>query len=77
MIDRSRVLGIAGLAAVLCAGAAWISLHSAQAAQPPAQSAAPAAVPPLAPAETIHDDPTVAPDPNQSADSNISLPSDI
>jgi hypothetical protein len=75
MTHRSRALAIIGAVAVVCAGAAWITLHAAERA-PPAGPAAPV-VPPLPGAETIHDDPTVAPDPKQSADNNVSLPADI
>jgi hypothetical protein len=78
MIDR-RVLGVAGAVAVVCAGVAWITLHAAErgGGPPPPAPSAPAVVAPLPGADTIHDDPTVAPDPKESADNNVSLPADI
>jgi hypothetical protein len=87
MRSRSKALIVAG---VLVAGAALAFFllssveraHAAGAARLPApQPALPppprGALPPLPGAETIPDDPTVAPDPNQSADHNVSLPADI
>jgi hypothetical protein len=67
-----RTVGILTLVLALGAGAAWVSLHAAE-----APAAPPAALPPLPDAGTIKDDPTVAPDPKQSADNNVSLPADI
>jgi hypothetical protein len=75
-MNRSRALGIAALAAMVCAGTAWLTLYAAERGPPPG-TAVPAGVPPLPGAETIHDDPTVAPDPKESADNNVSLPADI
>jgi hypothetical protein len=72
MIRHKRALGIAGALLAVCAGAAFISLHAAERSAPP-----PVVLPPLPDAQSIRDDPTVAPDPKQSADNNISLPTDI
>lgn len=80
-----RLIGAALLLAVLCATAALMALRAdAQppAGQPQAATAAPAAAPtappaPAPPADQIPDDPTVAPDPRQKADNNVSFPVDI
>ena len=69
----ARVITIAGAVAVIGTGVAWIGLRAVE----PAHAAAPPALPQLPGAETIHDDPTIAPDPKQSADKNLSLPADI
>jgi len=72
-----RTLGILLRLAFLCAGAAFMTFRvSAQktADAPPAQSSQTA---PRDDAVTIKDDPTIAPDPNQSADNNVSFPIDI
>lgn len=70
-----RLLGIAGGLLAVSLGAAWITLP---AAEPPAPRApGPTLIAPLPDADTIKDDPTVAPDPHESADNNISLPADI
>lgn len=72
----ARVGAIAGAVAVIGLGVAWIGVRGvtpAHAAAPPASPA----LPQLPGADTIHDDPTIAPDPKQSADKNISLPADI
>jgi hypothetical protein len=82
---RSLAIGAAVLA---CAGAALMSLQAAEQKAPTASkaaapqspqkpSAAPAQLPPLPDADTIKDDPTVAPDPKETADHNISMPTDI
>ena len=77
MSNRSRaarVITIAGAMAVIGTGVAWIGLRAVE----PAHAAAPGpTLPPLPGADTIHDDPTIAPDPKQSADKNLSLPADI
>ncbi|HEY4213241.1 MAG TPA: hypothetical protein VGM84_17305 [Steroidobacteraceae bacterium] len=77
---------------IVCAGGAAMSLRAAEQKPVPAAKAAPASQPtaakPAAPAQkppagapeedaTIKDDPTVAPDPQQSADSSVSFPADI
>lgn len=66
---RPRGIGILALAAVVCGGAVMLESR----AQPPAPGA------PQVPEEsaTIRDDPTIAPDPKQSADNNVSFPNDI
>jgi hypothetical protein len=43
----------------------------------PAPAAGSTSKPPAADGTTIHDDPTVAPDPQESADNNVSFPVDI
>jgi hypothetical protein len=75
--------------ALICAGAAYMSLRVAAQetdAPPPAPATqtvpqAPSQTPgkkaPGDDAATIEDDPTIAPDPKQSADNNISFPADI
>jgi hypothetical protein len=52
---------------------------AAAAATTPPKSASPASGAPQVPEEsaTIRDDPTIAPDPKQSADKNVSFPNDI
>jgi hypothetical protein len=79
------------IGAAVIAGAALISLHAAEqkargpsaagAAQNPGKPSAapspPAGLPPLPDADSIKDDPTVAPDPKDSADHNVSMPADI
>ena len=67
--------------AVLFFGAALLTLHAAEkaVAAPAMTKAPPSHPPPSAPEETatIVDDPTVAPDAAQSADNNVSFPTDI
>ena len=81
--NRSIWLMILGTA--IFASAAFVTLRAAEHAEleptrapvgSPASSAHP---PPSAPEEsaTITDDPTTAPDPAQSADNNVSFPTDI
>jgi hypothetical protein len=80
------------LSLCLFLGAAWVAVPVSHSAQAPAVQHAPAAQqapatqpasvshpPPSAPEEsaTIADDPTIAPDPAESADNNVSLPTDI
>lgn len=71
---------------LLASGTAIVTIRAAErattqaAAKPVApKTAAPAPGAPATPEEsaTISDDPTIAPDPKQSADNNISLPADI
>jgi hypothetical protein len=60
--------------------AAAAPLAPADTPAPPApapQAPAPAVPPPPPPAAEIRDDPTIAPDKRQSADNNVSLPTDI
>jgi hypothetical protein len=68
-----RSLGIFTAMVLVCAGA-WV-LQS-KAADPKPQ---PSLSKPQVPEEsaTIKDDPTIAPDPKQSADNNVSFPTDI
>lgn len=68
-----RPLGIVALLSLLCLGAAFVTLRAV------AQNAESPAAKPTAEEEsaTIKDDPTVAPDPKQSADNNVSFPVDI
>jgi len=87
-----RVIGVLTSVAVVCGGAVMLESRAADegatAAHPaPTKaivanpSAAKPSVPgaPQVPEEsaTIRDDPTIAPDPKQSADNNVSFPSDI
>jgi len=62
--------------AFLCAGAAFMTYRATaqktDAPPPPTTQTAP-----QDDAVTIEDDPTVAPDPKQSADNNVSFPTDI
>jgi len=88
MSKWQRFIGIATPVVVLVAGAAVLETRAAVApagavAPPAAGPKAPAAKPPApgapqVPEEsaTIRDDPTIAPDPKQSADNNISFPND-
>ena len=68
---------IMGLISVLFLGAAFVTLRAAEQAIAPA--APPSHPPPSAPEEsaTITDDPTIAPDAAESADHNVSFPTDI
>ncbi|HEY3785645.1 MAG TPA: hypothetical protein VGL55_10220 [Steroidobacteraceae bacterium] len=79
---------IMGLTSLLFLGAALLTLRAAAqaaapvmpASAPPSAPAMPASPPPpSAPEEsaTITDDPTIAPDAAQSADHNVSFPTDI
>jgi hypothetical protein len=84
MSQLRRSIGILACAVALCAAAAVLKTRAADnPAQPtraspstPRQSTSPGA--PQVPEEsaTIRDDPTIAPDPKQSADNNVSFPSD-
>ena len=64
-----RVISILTAVGILCGGAVVLESR----AKPPAPGA------PQVPEEsaTIRDDPTIAPDPKQSADNNVSFPNDI
>ena len=81
MIQVRRAIGILTSIVVLCAGAVVLQTRAADESHPPAASRDKAAPPgaPQVPEEsaTIRDDPTIAPDPKQSADNNVSFPSDI
>lgn len=61
MRNAWRPIWVLALMALLCTGAAFVTLQAV------AQSDA----------RTIEDDPTIAPDPQESADNNISFPVDI
>jgi len=65
-----KALGIFTALLLVCAGALMLE---SKAAPPPSVSK------PQVPEEsaTIKDDPTIAPDPKQSADNNVSFPTDI
>ncbi len=79
-MPNSRWIGLLLLGAVLFFGAALVTLRAAeQASHAAVTHSAPAHPPPSAPEEsaTIVDDPTIAPDPSQSADNNVSFPTDI
>jgi hypothetical protein len=73
-----RAIGIATSIIVICAGVAVLETRAAPTPAPPAAKSPPAGAPQV-PEEsaTIRDDPTIAPDPKQSADNNVSFPSDI
>ena len=69
----AHTFGILLRLAFLCAGAAFMTLRAAeQKADAPATQTTPRDE-----TATIQDDPTVAPDPKQSADNNVSFPVDI
>jgi len=85
-MPNKRSIWLITLSAVILLGAALVTLRAAEqaGAKPiPTNAAAPPATPmhpaPSAPEEsaTIADDPTTAPDPSQSADNNVSFPTDI
>jgi hypothetical protein len=65
--------------AIVTIGAAASGPKSTAAKPVPPQTATPAPGAPAIPEEsaTIRDDPTIAPDPKQSADDNVSFPADI
>lgn len=85
-----KLIAILTSLVVLSSGAVILTTHAAD-QKPPApavtapaaaKSTAPKATPPGAPqvpeeSATIRDDPTIAPDPKQSADNNVSFPNDI
>jgi hypothetical protein len=66
---------------LLSSGTALVTIGAAERTAKPVtpQAAAPAPGAPAIPEEsaTIRDDPTIAPEPKQSADNNVSFPSDI
>jgi hypothetical protein len=84
MSKLRRSIAILTSAMVLCAGAVILTTHAADQVNPPARPK-PAAPKPPAPgapqvpeeSATIRDDPTIAPDPKQSADNTVSFPNDI
>lgn len=82
---NNRTILLLLLGTVLFFGAAMVTLRAAERAVHPAVApktqapTTPTHPPPSAPEEsaTIADDPTTAPDPAQSADNNVSFPTDI
>jgi len=74
-MNRWRIIWYMALGAVLFLGAALVTLRAAEQAAAQASSHAPPSVPEES--ATIEDDPTVAPDAAQSADHNVSFPTDI
>ena len=90
MRNARRFTALLASVAALSAGAVILTTHAAdQTAVPvatqPAPPAKPAAAKPPAPgapqvpeeSATIRDDPTLVPDPKQSADNSVSFPNDI
>ena len=88
MTQLRHSIGILTALLVVSGGAMVLETRAAdQSAQPaaaatastPPRSASPASGAPQVPEEsaTIRDDPTIAPDPKQSADKNVSFPNDI
>jgi hypothetical protein len=90
MSKSRRSIVILASALAISSGALILTSHAADQASPPA-GAQPAAAKPTAPAAkspapgapqvpeesaTIRDDPTIAPDPKQSADNSVSFPND-
>ena len=69
-MPNKRLLWFMVVSAVVFMGAALVTLRAAERVSHP---------PPSAPEEsaTIVDDPTTAPDASQSADNNVSFPTDI
>jgi len=84
-MQNNRWIGFLLLGTALFFGAAFVTLRAAEQAGRHAAAAAtktnttPSHPPLSAPEEsaTITDDPTTAPDPSQSADNNVSFPTDI
>ena len=85
-MPNNRWIWLIVLCTALFFGAAFVTLRAAEQATHPAVRAPAPPVPsapthpaPSAPEEsaTITDDPTTAPDPSQSADNNVSFPTDI
>jgi hypothetical protein len=74
--SMGRTFGILLRLAFLCAGAAFMALR-ATAQKTDAPPAPATQTTQRDDAATIEDDPTVAPDPKQSADNNVSFPVDI
>jgi hypothetical protein len=86
MIMGRRAIGILTSVIVVCAAVVVLQTHAADepdrkvAPTPKVRAAkSPAPGAPQVPEEsaTIRDDPTIAPDPKQSADNNVSFPNDI
>lgn len=84
MSKLRQATGILTSILVLSAGVVALTTRAAdQGTQPPKQpvpaAKSPAPGAPQVPEEsaTIRDDPTIAPDPKQSADNNVSFPNDI
>jgi hypothetical protein len=89
MRNARRFMALLGSVATLLAGAVILTSRAADQAPPvvaqPAQRTAPAAAKPTPPgapqvpeqSATIRDDPTIVPDPKQSADNSVSFPNDI
>jgi hypothetical protein len=90
MSKARRSIVILASVLAISSGALILTSHAADQASPPA-GAPPAAAKPTAPAAkspapgapqvpeesaTIRDDPTIAPDPKQSADNSVSFPND-
>jgi hypothetical protein len=72
-----RMIWLMLLSALMFLGAAFVTLRAAE--QPSHAAPVPAHPAASKPEEsaTIPDDPTIAPDPSQSADNDISFPTDI
>jgi hypothetical protein len=84
MSNMRRFTAILASVIALSIGAVILTTHAADqgtrpAATSPSATAVPAAGTPQVPEEsaTIRDDRTIAPDPKQSADNNVSFPDDI
>jgi hypothetical protein len=90
MRNARRFMMLLGVVAALSAGTVIVATHAADqttapAAAQPAPPVKPAAAKPPAPgapqvpeeSATIRDDPTLVPDPKQSADNSVSFPNDI
>ena len=71
-----RLIGAALCLGFICTGAILVTLR-ADAESPPGPRPVPAPPPAAAPSGPIADDPTIAPDPHESADNNVSFPVDI
>jgi hypothetical protein len=85
MSNVRRAIGILTSIVVIGAGVVVLQTRAADQAKPPQPVPPKAAVKSPAPgapqvreeSATIRDDPTIAPDPKQSADNNVSFPNDI
>lgn len=87
MRNARRMMALLGSVVALMAGAVMLTTRAAdQTSSPtvarPNTPAKSAAIPPGAPqvpeeSATIRDDPTIVPDPKQSADNSVSFPNDI
>jgi hypothetical protein len=74
-MQSNRMNWLIALSVMALLGAAVVTLRAAEQTTRPTAQHPPASAPEES--ATIKDDPTTAPDPSQSADNNVSFPTDI